>query len=105
MTRRKCQFNVKHAPLFPLIPLDHVIIDTLHLSLRICDNLTNLLILQLCKEDAIDKKKAFNEGLDQSKYKHVAGWEKYLNETLKIPFNWFICKENKKLKWQDLTGP
>lgn len=101
----KCQFNVKHAPLFPSIPLDHVIIDTLHLFLRICDNLTNLLILQLRKEDAIDKKKAFNEGLDRSKYKHVAGWETYLNETLKIPFNWFICKESKKLKWRDLTGP
>jgi hypothetical protein len=85
-----------------LIPLDHVIIDTLHLFLRIFDNLTNLLILQLRKEDAIDKKKAFNEGLDRLKYKHVAGWEKYLNETLKILFKWFICKESKKVKWQDL---
>jgi hypothetical protein len=27
------------------------------------------------------------------------------NETLKIPFNWFVCKESNKLKWQDLTGP
>jgi hypothetical protein len=27
----------------------------------------------------------------------VAGWEKYLNETLNIPFNWYICR--------DLTGP
>lgn len=40
-----------------------------------------------------------------NKYKHLAGWEKYLSETLKIPFNWFICKESKKLKWRDLTGP
>ena len=40
MAMRKCQFNVKHAPLFHLIPLDHVIIDTLHLFLRICDNLS-----------------------------------------------------------------
>lgn len=27
----------------------------------------------------------------------MAGWEKYLNETLNIPFNWYICR--------DLTGP
>lgn len=108
MARKKGRaacFNVKHTPLFPSIPLDHVIIDPLHLFLRISDNLINLLILQLRKEDAIDKKRAFNEGLDRSKYKHVAGWEKYLNDTLKIPFNWFICKESKKLKWRDLTGP
>ena len=31
--------------------------------------------------------------------------EKYLNETLNISFNWFICKESRKLKWRDLTGP
>jgi hypothetical protein len=64
---RKAQFNVKHVPLFPSIPLDHFIIDTLHLFLRICDNLINLLILQLRREDAIDKKRCFNEGLDLSK--------------------------------------
>ena len=110
LVTKKCQaslkFNVKHAPLFPSIPLDHVIIDPLHLFLRVCDNLINLLILQLRREDAIDKKKVFNDGnLDRSKHKHVAGWEKYLNETLNISFNWFICKESRKLKWRDLTGP
>ena len=24
---------------------------------------------------------------------------------LKIPFHWFVCKDSKKLKWRDLTGP
>ena len=96
----KVRFNEKHAPLFPTIPFDHVIIDTLHLFLRVCDNLINLLILRLRREDAIDKKKTFNDGLDLAKYKHVAGWQKYLNEKLQIPFNWFVCKESKKLKWR-----
>ena len=101
----KARFNVKHAPLFTTIPLDHVIIDTLHLFLRVCDNLINLLILRLRREDTIDKKKTFNDGLDLAKYKHVAGWQKYLNEKLQIPFNWFVCKKSKKLKWRELTGP
>lgn len=35
----------------------------------------------------------------------MAGWESYLNDTLKIHFNWFVCKDSKKLKWRDLTGP
>ncbi|KAL9970448.1 hypothetical protein ACROYT_G022824 [Oculina patagonica] len=99
------RYNVKHSPLFPSIPLDHVVIDSLHLFLRISDTLINLLILELQRQDAVDKKKKFNDGFERSKYKHMAGWETYLNDTLKIPFNWFVCKDSKKLKWRDLTGP
>ena len=73
--------------------------------LRICDNLINLLILQLRRGDAIEKKQVFNGVLDRCKYKHISGYEKFLNETLQIPFNWYTCKESKKLKWRDLTGP
>ena len=87
LATKRCRaerMNVKHTPLSPSIPLDHVVIDTLHLFLRVCDNLINLLILQLRREDAIDKKKAINEGLVLSKYKHVAGWQTYLTEHLKF---------------------
>ncbi|KAJ7391238.1 hypothetical protein OS493_019369 [Desmophyllum pertusum] len=99
------RYNVKKPPLFPSIPLDHVIIDSLHLFLRISDNLINLLILELRRMDEIEKKQTFNNGFERTKFKHMAGWESFLNDTLKIPFNWFICKETKKLKWRDLTGP
>lgn len=99
------RYNVKKVPLFPSIPLDHVIIDSLHLFLRISDNLINLLILELRRLDAIDKKKTFNDGFERSKYKYMTGWESYLNDTLKISFNWFVCKDSKKLKWQDVNGP
>lgn len=97
--------NVKHSPLFPSIPLDHVVIDSLHLFLRISDNLINLLILEFRRKDSIDKKKTFNDGFERSKYTHMASWESYLNDTLKIPFHWFVCKDSRKLKWRDLTGP
>ena len=34
--RAKCkQYNCKNDPLFSFIPIDHVVIDTLHLFLRI----------------------------------------------------------------------
>lgn len=99
------RYNVKHIPLFPSIPLDHVVIDSLHLFFRISNNLINLLILELQRQDSIDKKRTFNDGFARSKYKHMAGWESYLNDTLKIHFNWFVCKDSKKLKWRDLTGP
>ena len=32
-------------------------------------------------------------------------WGTYLNNILKISFHWFVCKDSKKLKWRDLTGP
>jgi len=51
------KFNCKAKPLFDFIPMDHVIIDTLHLFLRISDVLIELLIRELRRSDAIEKKK------------------------------------------------
>ena len=42
--RNKNRYNCKNPPLFPFIPIKRVIIDTLHLFLRISDKLTDLLI-------------------------------------------------------------
>ncbi len=41
------QFSVSHAPLFPTIPLVNVVIDNLHLFLRVSDVLINHLIEEL----------------------------------------------------------
>ena len=51
------KFNCKAQPLFDFIPMDHVIIDTLHLFLRISDVLIDLFIRELRRSDAIEKKK------------------------------------------------
>ncbi|KAJ7391497.1 hypothetical protein OS493_018546 [Desmophyllum pertusum] len=71
----------------------------------ISNNLINLLILELQRQDSIDKKRTFNDGFARSKYKHMAGWESYLNDTLKIHFNWFVCKDSKKLKMAGSNRP
>ena len=42
--RNKNRYNCINPPLFPFIPIKQVIIDTLHLFLRISDKLTDLLI-------------------------------------------------------------
>ena len=98
-TLKQLNYNCKNVPLFPEI------IDTLNVFLRISDNLINLLILELRRQDAIDKKKVYNVGFDRTKYKRMAGFENFLNQDLHISFNWFICKDSKKLKWRDLPGP
>lgn len=56
--------NCKATPLFSFTPLDHVIIDTLHLFLRISDNLTELLIRELRRKEACDKA-TFPNGLSK----------------------------------------
>lgn len=66
--------------------MDHVIIDTLHLFLRISDVLIDLLIRELKRSDAIEKKKSFSEGFVQDKYKHMAAYEDLL-KSLGINFH------------------
>ena len=55
------KFNCRTKPLFDFIPLDHVIIDTLHLFLRISDKLIDLLNRELKRCDVIDKKKSLSQ--------------------------------------------
>ena len=50
-SNKKCH-NCSRAPLFSFIPLNRVVIDSLHLFLRIADVLINLLIRDLWTLDA-----------------------------------------------------
>ena len=61
--------NCSGLPLFPCIPIDHVVIDKLHTILRITDVLTNLLILDLRRLDEIDKARCGK--LDRSKHTNL----------------------------------
>ena len=47
LSKNKEKYGCIHQPLFPSIPIHRVIPDILHLFLRICDVLINLLILEL----------------------------------------------------------
>ena len=98
------KYNCMRAPLFDFIPLDHVIIDTLHLFLRISDVLIELLVRQLKREDAIDKKATFNSGFARDKFKDMDAYEQFLH-SLGIAFEWTVDRDSKKLSYRDLTGP
>ena len=101
---RAKKYNCRNVPLFDFIPLDHVIIDTLHLFLRISDILIELLIRQLRKEDALEKKDTFIGGFNRAKYRHMDSYQKFLN-SIGIAFEWMVDKDTKKLQYRDLTGP
>jgi len=48
-------FNVSYPPLFPKIPLKNVVVDNLHIFLRVADILIDLLIGELRVLDRVSK--------------------------------------------------
>ena len=95
------KYNCSRMPLFEDIPIHRVIIDVLHLFLRIADNLINLLITDLRRMDGIER----CTSLDRSKARNVTEYEFFLQNTCKIQFQFYICQDSRSLKWRDLTGP
>ena len=102
--RTRKQYNVSRLPLFPTIPLDHVVIDNLHLFLRVADVLINLLIIELRRQDAIQKQLKFTR-FDPLKYRHCDAFQQFVS-SLGIPgFHFYIGESSKQLKVRSLTGP
>ena len=59
------QHNCKTNLLFDFIPIDHVIIDTLHMFLRISDNLIELLIGDFTEKMLLTRYLLFQMGLSK----------------------------------------
>ena len=101
-TRKK--FNVSYPPLFRSIPLENVVTDNLHLFLRVSDVLIDLLILELKRQDAIDKVRSFSN-FDINRYRHIDGYQTFVT-SLGIPgFQFYVGRTSNKLKCRSLTGP
>ena len=98
------QYNVSNPPLFPTIPLKNVVIDNLHLFLRVSDVLIDLLIIELRRQDAIEKVKKFSSS-DLTRYKHIQSYQIFVS-SLGIPgFEFYVGRSSKELKCRSLTGP
>ena len=103
LAKSKRQFNVSNKPLFPSIPLTNVVIDNLHLFLRVSDVLIRLLITELRRQHAIDKVNKFST-FDVQKYEHLQRFENFVR-SLGIPnFQFYIGQNSKMLKTRTLTG-
>ena len=101
-TSRSKKYNVSHPPPFPFIPLTRVVVDNLHMFLRVADTLIDLLILELRRLDKIDKATKV-KSMDQLKY--VKKYEETVKMLGVTGFLFWIGKELKHLKWRTLTGP
>lgn len=102
LLKTKQQYNVSRKPLFPTIPLHHVVIDNLHLFLRVSDILIDQLIMELLRLDAVDKAKKV-AGLDPTKHQHVAAFEEFVWSLGISGFSLFLGDDS-KVKWRTFTG-
>ncbi|XP_060083702.1 uncharacterized protein LOC132562943 [Ylistrum balloti] len=101
--KKEQTFSIVNRPLFPCITPFQVVLDLLHLFLRITDKLFNLLVTELRALDNVSQNTTFVE-LDRDKVKHVSALENALQQ-MGISFELYINKETRKLEYRDLTGP
>lgn len=102
--KSKKKFNCSNPPIFPSISISHVVIDNLHLFLRIADTLINLLILDARRLDAIDSLRTIPE-FDRLKYTYCSHLEKCFRDVGVVGFQFYVGRDSKKLKWPTLSGP
>ena len=90
VSRARIDSTVATHPFFPFILIEQVVIDSLHLFLRISDVLINLLIRDL---RILEKATS----LDEANKTNIKAYKTFLNESCKIRFQWYFEKEAKKL--------
>ena len=89
--------------MFENIPLKNVIIDYLHLFLRVSDVLIDLLVIELKRQDAIDKVQTFNS-FSIDKHPHLSAYERLITSCGVADFQFYVGQTSKQLKCRSLTG-
>ena len=88
-------------PVLSFIPIHCVVPDTLHLFLRISDQLLSQLIQILRHKDNVSKS---TKNVDIKKCKNIAVFESFVKD-LNIPWCFLTNKDTGKLQFRDFTGP
>lgn len=101
-SKHKKQFNVTHPPIFPKIPLTNIVVDNLHMFLRVADVLIDLLIGALRTLDRVKESMRIRntDGLT-----HLSTYEAALKSIGISGFSFWVGKTSQTLKWRSLTGP
>lgn len=95
-------FNVSCLPIFPTIPLSRVVVDNLHMFLRVADTLVDLLIGSLRTMDKVNHTLRVRS---LSGLTHLATFERSLKQMGISGYTFWIGRDSQKLKWRTLTGP
>ena len=99
---KKDNFNCSHSPIFSSIPIRNVIPDTLHLFLRISDQLVGKLISELRERDNIARvPKTFSK----EKCTNVTKFEQFVKSLGISDFSFRIDRTTKQFTFRDFQGP
>ena len=102
VTSKRKEYNVSHMPIFRTIPLTRVVVDNLHMFLRVADTLVDLLIHALLTMDRVSQSLRVQSLRGLS---HLSQFQSKLKEMGISGYSFWVGKESKKLKWRTLTGP
>lgn len=87
-----------HEPLFD-IPITKIVIDNLHLFLRLCDRLLNWVIRKILLKDNVSVK-----NFSSREKPTMESFEKFLRGH-GIHFNFYTTRDGKEIEYTDLQGP
>lgn len=96
------KFNCTELPIFPSIPICKVIPDTLHLCLRICDQMVSHLFVYLLKLDNFSKCSVTEKKLDNSH--HVKKFQVFISDQVKI-LDWKYFIKDGRIEYRTFRGP
>ncbi len=88
LPRSRKQYNVSYCPLFPL---SNVVIDNLHLFLRVSGVLIDLLVLERKRQDAIEKVKKFT--LFEPRNLNTGACQKFVTSLWVPGYEWYIREQ------------
>ena len=98
------KFNCNNPPLFPFIPITRVVPDSLHLFLRISDQLIHQLIRDLKQLDNITSTTRLDKICDE-RMNRICSFQKFVKDLGLHDFKFYVDKDTKRLKYRDFTGP
>ncbi|XP_038068362.1 uncharacterized protein LOC119737819 [Patiria miniata] len=96
------KFCCNEHPIFLSVPIYWVVQDTLHLCLRICDQLVGHLFAYLLKLDNISKHTVTKKKLENSV--HVNKFQEFIHDKVGIS-DWKFYINNGKIEYRSFRGP
>ena len=93
------KFNCSNPPIFNFIPIARVVPDSLHLFLRISDQLIHQLIKDLKQLDTITN----TSKLEKICGERICSFQSFIKDPGLHDFKFYVDKDTKRLKYRDLN--
>eukprot|EP00112_Aurelia_sp_Birch-Aquarium-sp1_P016188 Seg365.3 transcript_id=Seg365.3/GoldUCD/mRNA.D3Y31 product="hypothetical protein" protein_id=Seg365.3/GoldUCD/D3Y31 len=98
------KFNCSNPPLFNFIPITRVVPDSLHLFLRISDQLIHQLIRDIKQLDNITNSTKLDKITDD-RMARICSFQNFIKDLGLHDFKFYVDKDTRCLKYRDFTGP